>query len=92
MESILRYVSFIEGYSLLILLFVAMPLKYGADWPLAVQVVGLLHGILFILLCSLILYVAFEKSWPRDLTIFALLSSAVPFGMFALDRRLRNLG
>ena len=45
----LRVVAFWEGVSFLVLLGVAMPLKYLAGWPLAVRVVGMAHGILFIL-------------------------------------------
>jgi integral membrane protein len=45
----LRFVGFVEGVSYLVLLFIAMPLKYWAGMPLAVRVVGMLHGVLFIL-------------------------------------------
>ena len=45
----LRLMGFIEGMSLLILLFIAMPLKYWADYPMAVTIVGSVHGGLFIL-------------------------------------------
>jgi integral membrane protein len=42
-----RLINKIEGYSFLILLFIAMPLKYMAGIPLATKVVGMIHGILF---------------------------------------------
>jgi integral membrane protein len=43
-----RTVAWIEGLSYVALLFIAMPLKYFADLPLAVRVVGMAHGVLFI--------------------------------------------
>ena len=51
----LRAIAYVEGWSYLVLLFVAMPLKYGADMPLAVRIVGSLHGFLFVWLALLTL-------------------------------------
>ena len=45
--SLLRTLAMIEGASFLVLLFVAMPLKYFAGVPMAVKVVGWIHGVLF---------------------------------------------
>jgi len=46
--AVLRVVSALEGLSYLLLVFVAMPLKYGFGWPLGVRVSGMGHGWLFI--------------------------------------------
>lgn len=85
----LRAVAAIEGVSYLVLLFVAMPLKYMADMPLAVRVTGSLHGALFLWGGLL----AFEgirhrgKPWSWGWTIFG--AALVPFGTFFLDPGLR---
>jgi len=81
-----RKVAFIEGISYILLLGVAMPLKYLADMPKAVSVVGGLHGALFVGMMVL----AWE-SYSQYLNSFAwfvkvFVSSLVPFGTFVLDR------
>ena len=53
-----RLISFIEGISFLILVFIAMPLKYLAGIPLAVKIVGMAHGVLFILFFIALILVA----------------------------------
>jgi integral membrane protein len=83
-----RVVALLEGLSFVILLFVAMPLKYLADLPLAVRIVGGVHGLLFVAFVGALFQVAVERGWPvrRWLTAFA--SSLVPFGTFWFDRSL----
>jgi integral membrane protein len=85
----LRAVAFIEGLSYLVLLFVAMPLKYFADQPLAVRIVGSVHGALFIWLAILTLRAMRTRgksfAWGSRIGIAAV----IPFGTFALDRDLR---
>jgi integral membrane protein len=84
----LRAVAFLEGVSYLVLLFVAMPLKYLADQPMAVRVVGSLHGALFIALA----YTTWRAISTRGKTYgwgFRIgIASVIPFGTFALDRGL----
>lgn len=84
----LRAVAFIEGLSYLLLLFVAMPLKYLGDMPLAVRVTGSVHGFLFVLLAVLTLWVMRVRrksfGWGARIGIAAL----VPFGTFFVDRDL----
>ena len=86
----LRYLSFVEGSSLLLLLFVAMPIKYILGNPSVVKVVGMTHGLLFVALVFLICIVASEAKWPKNMICFALASAVLPFGMFALDRKLKR--
>lgn len=83
-----RGVAFVEGWSYLLLLFVAMPLKYWADLPLAVRIVGSLHGALFVALAVLTL-IAMRAS-GRDLAWGARIgvASVIPFGTFFIDRGL----
>ncbi len=86
----LRVVAFAEGCSYLLLLGVAMPLKYFAGLPLAVKIVGSLHGGLFILFCAALVHAMIAARWsmPRAGVVFA--SSLVPFGTFIIDGRLKR--
>jgi integral membrane protein len=82
-----RTVAFWEGISFLILLFVAMPLKYGLGVDMAVRVVGLAHGLLFIAYVAT-LGLAWSQLGTR-LGIIAFIVSFVPGGTFWLDARLK---
>lgn len=88
--QLLLQVGIIEGISYLLLVFVAMPLKYFADLPIFVSIVGMAHGILFVLFCILLLVVWVKHRWPFMRVFWAFVSSLVPFGTFILDARLRK--
>jgi integral membrane protein len=83
----LKIVGYLEGISFLILLGIAMPMKYLMDMPLAVTIVGSLHGLLFVLYILSILYVWNVKKWPFMRTFLAMVSSVIPFGPFIFDRK-----
>jgi integral membrane protein len=74
----------------LILLFIAMPLKYLAGLPLAVRVVGSIHGALFLLFLAVLYRAARARTWPRRRSITALVASILPFGTFVFDASLRR--
>lgn len=85
----LRLVAFLEGISLLLLVFIAMPLKYLMDKPAMVKVVGQAHGILFLLFVFYTLVVAGQARWGFFQTTWkVLLSSFIPFGTFYIDARI----
>lgn len=84
----LRIIAFIEGISFLVLLGIAMPLKYMMDQPQAVRVVGMAHGVLFIGFCWLLFLVAVEYKWAIRRTMLAFASSLIPFGTFWADVKL----
>lgn len=84
----LRLVGFIEGISYLVLLFIAMPLKYMADMPMAVKIVGGLHGFLFVAFIVYILLVGTSHKWSMGKMFLAFLASIVPFGTFWADIKL----
>lgn len=86
----LRVVALIEGTSFVLLLFVAMPLKYLAGLPLAVRIVGSAHGLLFLLFMVALFRAATERRWPLQRSALAFVSSIVPFATFAFDRSLRR--
>ena len=85
----LRTIGFLEGSSLLILLFIAMPVKYLLDEPALVRSVGMAHGVLFLLFVICTLGIAMTEKWPfRTTTWKVLLASVVPFGTFYVDRKI----
>jgi integral membrane protein len=86
----LRIVALLEGASFLLLLFIAMPLKYLAGFPVAVRIVGSVHGLLFLLFLAALYRAATERGWPFRRTALAFVSSIVPFGTFVFDRSLRR--
>lgn len=83
----LRIIAFLEGVSYLILLGIAMPLKYLVGLPQAVRVVGMAHGVLFVLFVLLLIQVATEKSWSFKKSALSFISSLLPFGTFYADAR-----
>jgi integral membrane protein len=86
----LRLVAFTEGVSFLVLLFVAMPLKYFAGMPFAVRVAGSIHGVLFIAFVLVLIWASVVRRWPFHRSLLAFVSSIVPFGTFAFDVSLRR--
>lgn len=80
-----RLIAFVEGISFLVLLFIAMPLKYWADIPAAVRIVGMAHGVLFILFVISLVDVMIRYRWSLMRSALIFLSSLVPFGTFAAD-------
>jgi integral membrane protein len=86
----LRLVGLAEGVSFLVLLGIAMPLKYLAGLPGAVRVVGLLHGILFVLFVLAVFEAMGSLRWSYKRVAVALIASLLPFGTLLLDRRLRR--
>src|SRR5688572_21425567 len=86
----LRLVALLEGTSFLVLLFVAMPLKYLAGLPLAVRIVGSVHGLLFLMFLAALLRAGSQCGWPLSRWLVAFVASVVPFGTFAFDPSLRR--
>lgn len=88
--SLFRKVAVAEGISYLLLLFIAMPLKYFADMPLAVKYTGWAHGLLFILYAALLVMVWQEQKWKFGKAALIFLASLLPFAPFIVDRRLKD--
>jgi len=88
MVSLLRRIAFLEGWSYLLLLFVAMPLKYLFDQPLAVRLVGAAHGGLFIAMFAALLACWISRRWSVPRVTLVGVASLVPFGTFWADRHL----
>jgi integral membrane protein len=84
----LRVIGWWEGVSFLVLLGIAMPLKYFADWPQAVRVVGMAHGILFLLYIWAAIQAALEHNWTWKRTALVLVASLLPAGPFVVDAKI----
>jgi integral membrane protein len=88
--NILLKVGFAEGVSFLVLLLIAMPLKYIAHMPTPVRVVGMLHGVLFIWYAIALLRAKMAYGWSLKKAFVGFLLSFLPFGTFYLDRILKK--
>ena len=82
-----RILVFMEGLSYLAILFITMPLKYLYEMPLPNLVVGMAHGVLFMLYIAAVFYLRKNLQWNSKLTLQALAASVIPFGTFYMDRK-----
>ncbi len=82
-----RTIAFLEGLSFVLLLGVAMPLKYIYDQPQAVSVIGMIHGLLFMIYTYLLIPLRKEYAWSIQETGLAFLASLLPLGTFVADYR-----
>lgn len=85
-----RYISLAEGTSFLVLLLVAMPLKYWAGMPAMVKYVGWAHGLLFIAYLVQGLQTAIVCKWKAGRWLVAVIASLLPLGPFIFERKLKN--
>ena len=86
----LRFVGLLEGISFLLLLFIAMPMKYLMDNPILVKYVGMGHGVLFIAFLVVLCVVCEKQKWSLSVFLMGLIASILPFGPFIFDRKLKN--
>jgi integral membrane protein len=85
----LRIIGLLEGISLLILVFIAVPLKYAFHHPEGSEIMGPIHGALFLLFVINTLSVGVEYKWSFKATTWkVLLACIVPFGTFYIDRKI----
>lgn len=87
----LRLVGLLEGISFLLLLFIAMPLKYIWDNPILVKYVGMGHGFLFIAFLVVLLAVCHRMKWSLSMFLMGLAASILPFGTFVFDLKLKKI-
>lgn len=85
-----RIIAIAEGISFIVLLGIAMPLKYFMDMPMAVKIVGYIHGFLFIAFVAMAWNVKNELNKNTVWFGKALLASLLPFGTFVLDKSLKK--
>lgn len=83
----LRRIGFAEGLSFIVLVFIAMPLKHMADMPMAVRIVGSIHGFLFLLFLWALWRVHKVLAWDVEKLMGSFIASILPFGTFVADAR-----
>ena len=86
-----KLITFIEGLSLIALFLIAMPLKYIWGDPSLVRVVGMTHGVLFIIFMGLLIIASEKNEFTGKFTGWIVLLSLVPFGSFYINKRLTAL-
>ncbi len=82
-----RIVALLEGISYILLLFVAVPIKYFGNDPQYVKLLGMPHGLLFIAYIILAIMVNSELNWKGATLRNVLLASIIPFGTFVVDKK-----
>ncbi|MGB5963897.1 MAG: DUF3817 domain-containing protein [Sulfurimonadaceae bacterium] len=86
-----RIIGFIEGISYLVLLFIAIPLKYMMGIAVATKIVGMIHGLLFIVFLVILMQAAQKHNFSMKDSIIFFIASLIPFGTFYTDKRLKVL-
>lgn len=85
--SIFRIIALLEGVSYILLLFVATPIKYFADNPTYVKLLGMPHGLLFIAYIAIAVLLKPEQQWNKRTFLVILAASLIPFGTFYVDKK-----
>ncbi len=87
MKKAFRLISFLEGISYLLLLFIAVPIKYIQGNELYVKILGMPHGILFIGYILLAILIQKKMKWNLKAMVVISLASIIPFGTFYVDKK-----
>lgn len=90
MLKLFRIIAFLEGTSLLLLLFFAMPMKYYFQEPIYVRTIGMAHGILFVIYIIFAIMLKIEYSWTLKKMSIICMASVVPFGTFYVEKKYLN--
>lgn len=85
-----KLINKIEGISFLILVFIAMPLKYMLGYPMATKITGMIHGLLFVLFVYQLAKAKQEVPLSIKETVFFFILSLIPFGSFYTDKLCKN--
>jgi len=88
---LLIWFGIVEGFSTLGLFFVAMPMKYMYDRPMAVTIAGMIHGVLFLGLVALFLIGKSKVPLSTKMVIGGIVGAILPFGPFVVDVKLYKL-
>ena len=76
-----------EGVSFLVLMLLAMPLKYFFDMPQMVEIVGMAHGVLFITYLTGAAWMFKPMNWNIKILIIVIACSVLPFGPFYVENK-----
>lgn len=81
-----KIIALLEGISYILLLFIAVPIKYLADDPQYVKLLGMPHGLLFVAYIILAVILGSKLKWNGKTLLIVLAASVIPFGTFYVDR------
>ena len=87
MKNLFRFISFFEGISFLLLVFIAVPIKYFEGNEFYVKLLGMPHGILFILYIVLLVFIQKQMKWDIKTIGIVAIASIIPFGTFYVDKK-----
>lgn len=85
--KLFKIISTLEAISFLLLLFIAMPLKYLFGHPEMVKVVGMGHGVLFVLYVIGAYYLYEKLNWSFKILVITVFCSVLPFGPFYVEKK-----
>ena len=88
--SIFRMVAFLEGLSYILLLLVAVPIKYSSGEAFFVKMLGMPHGILFVLYIAIAVVLRIDNQWIKNNFLAVLIASVIPFGTFGVDFKFKQ--
>jgi integral membrane protein len=87
MKKTFRILTFLEGISNVLLILVAVPVKYLLDNDFLVKLLGMPHGLLFVAYCVMAVFMVGQYKWNFKTLFLVLLASIVPFGTFWVDKK-----
>tara|TARA_B100000900_G_C20182364_1_gene554425 strand:+ start:49 stop:336 length:288 start_codon:yes stop_codon:yes gene_type:complete len=85
-----RLIALLEGLSYVLLLFIAVPVKYLYNEAFYVKILGMPHGILFMVYILLSILLIFKNNWIRNNFFYVMVASVVPFGTFVVDFKFKK--
>jgi integral membrane protein len=87
LKNSFRIVALLEGVSYILLLFIAVPIKYMQGNPEYVKLLGMPHGLLFVAYVVLAIVLGIELKWNMKTMFIVLIASILPFGTFYVDKK-----
>jgi integral membrane protein len=90
LRSVIYRIAFFDGIALLLLVFIAVPVKYLLGLPIGVKILGPIHGVLFLSLTISSLLAVSRGVIRPGLAVLLFLGALLPFGAFYADYRLRQ--
>jgi integral membrane protein len=87
MKNIFRIIAFLEGVSYILLLFIAVPIKYSLGDSTYVKLLGMPHGVLFVAYLLFAIIIKNNEKWNKTELFIVLICSIVPFGTFYIDKK-----
>lgn len=88
--KIFRIIAFLEGLSYVLLLFIAVPIKYLNNDPSYVKMLGMPHGLLFMGYIALAIVLRTDNQWIKNNFFMVLMASIIPFGTFVIEKKLNK--